>query len=58
MQFLDATDAGRRLRRSRDGAPGDSLPDQERVLLPALAEATEAPESFLSKVLQALAHAS
>jgi Rrf2 family protein len=32
-----------------------SLPDKKRVLLPALAEATDAPESFLSKVLQALA---
>lgn len=30
-------------------------PDDERVLLPALAEATDAPASFLSKVLQALA---
>jgi len=28
-----------------------------RVSLPALAEATEAPESFLSKVLQTLSHA-
>jgi Rrf2 family protein len=28
-----------------------------RVLLPAIGEATAAPESFLSKVLQALAHA-
>jgi len=28
-----------------------------RLSLPALAEATDAPESFLSKVLQALAHA-
>lgn len=34
-----------------------SLPLGERVLLPALAEATETPESFLSKVLQALARA-
>jgi Rrf2 family protein len=31
------------------------LGDGERALLPALAEASEAPESFLSKVLQALA---
>lgn len=30
---------------------------EDRVSLPALAEATEAPESFLSKVLQALARA-
>lgn len=30
---------------------------EERVSLPALAEATDAPESFLSKVLQALARA-
>ena len=34
-----------------------TLPTDERALLPALAEATDAPESFLSKVLQALAHA-
>jgi Rrf2 family protein len=33
------------------------LPAKERVLLPALARATEAPESFLSKVLQALCRA-
>ncbi|MGB8261245.1 MAG: Rrf2 family transcriptional regulator [Terracidiphilus sp.] len=32
-------------------------PDGERALLPALARATSAPESFLSKVLQALCHA-
>jgi Rrf2 family protein len=30
-------------------------PEDQRVLLPELAAATEAPESFLSKVLQALA---
>jgi Rrf2 family protein len=30
---------------------------EERVSLPELAEATDAPESFLSKVLQALSHA-
>ncbi|MFZ0747083.1 MAG: Rrf2 family transcriptional regulator [Terracidiphilus sp.] len=34
-----------------------TLPANERALLPALAEATEAPESFLSKVLQALSRA-
>ena len=34
-----------------------TLPAHERVLLSALAEATGAPESFLSKVLQALSHA-
>ena len=34
-----------------------TLPERERALLPALAEATGAPESFLSKVLQALSHA-
>jgi Rrf2 family protein len=33
------------------------LPEEERALLPALAIATDAPESFLSKVLQALARA-
>lgn len=32
-------------------------PDGSRVLLPDLARATDAPESFLSKVLQSLAHA-
>ncbi len=31
-----------------------TLPPKERVLLPALAQATGAPESFLSKVLQSL----
>ena len=34
-----------------------TLPEEIRVLLPDLAEATAAPESFLSKVLQALARA-
>lgn len=34
-----------------------TLDRHERALLPTLAEATEAPESFLSKVLQALARA-
>lgn len=34
-----------------------TLPAHERALLPALADATGAPESFLSKVLQALSHA-
>jgi Rrf2 family protein len=34
-----------------------TLPAHERALLPALADATEAPESFLSKVLQALTRA-
>ena len=34
-----------------------TLPAEERVLLPALAQATEAPLSFLSKVLQALTRA-
>ncbi len=34
-----------------------ALPARERALLPALAEATGAPESFLSKVLQALSRA-
>ena len=32
-------------------------PKEQRVLLPDLAAATDAPESFLSKVLQALSHA-
>jgi Rrf2 family protein len=34
-----------------------SLPDSERTLLPTLAKATAAPESFLSKILQALCRA-
>jgi Rrf2 family protein len=34
-----------------------TLPEKERALLPALAEATGAPASFLSKVLQALSRA-
>ena len=34
-----------------------TLPAQERAFLPALAEATGAPESFLSKILQALTRA-
>jgi len=34
-----------------------TLPAQQRALLPALAQATGAPESFLSKVLQALSRA-
>jgi len=34
-----------------------TLPAEERALLPALAHATGAPESFLSKVLQALSRA-
>lgn len=34
-----------------------TLPDDKRALLPDLASVTEAPESFLSKVLQSLAHA-
>ena len=34
-----------------------ALPDDQRALLPELSRATGAPESFLSKVLQSLAHA-
>ena len=34
-----------------------TLPPEDRAFLPDLAHATEAPESFLSKVLQSLAHA-
>jgi Rrf2 family protein len=34
-----------------------TLPPQERTLLPALAHATGTPESFLSKILQALCRA-
>lgn len=34
-----------------------TLPEEERALLPSLAQATSAPASFLSKVLQSLARA-
>lgn len=34
-----------------------TLPENQRALLPDLAQTTDAPDSFLSKVLQALAHA-
>jgi len=34
-----------------------TLPEEQRALLPDLARLTEAPASFLSKVLQSLAHA-
>lgn len=34
-----------------------TLPENQRALLPDLALATDAPDSFLSKVLQALSHA-
>ena len=34
-----------------------TLPEDQRAPLPDLARATQAPESFLSKVLQSLAHA-
>ncbi|MGC9158108.1 MAG: RrF2 family transcriptional regulator [Terracidiphilus sp.] len=34
-----------------------TLPAHERAVLPALAKSTDAPESFLSKVLQSLARA-
>ncbi len=34
-----------------------TLPPEKRAFLPALADATAAPESFLSKVMQALVHA-
>ena len=34
-----------------------TLPERQRALLPALAKATAAPSSFLSKVLQALCRA-
>ncbi len=34
-----------------------TLPENQRVLLPSLADATGAPSSFLSKVLQSLARA-
>lgn len=52
MQLTRAADYGVRVMIHLAASPGD-----ERVLLPALAAATETPESFLSKVLQALSRA-
>lgn len=52
MQLTRAADYGVRVMVHLASAPQD-----ERLLLPALAEATLAPESFLSKVLQALTRA-
>jgi Rrf2 family protein len=52
MQLTRATDYGIRVM-----VYLASLRDNKRVLLPALAKATNTPESFLSKVLQALARA-
>jgi Rrf2 family protein len=52
MQLTRAADYGVRVMVYLAGRPLG-----ERTLLPALAEATDTPESFLSKVLQALAHA-
>jgi Rrf2 family protein len=52
MQLTRAADYGVRVMVHLANAPHD-----ERLLLPALAEATHAPESFLSKVLQALTRA-
>ena len=52
MQLTRAADYAVRVMIHLSGSPGD-----ERVALPELAEATDAPESFLSKVLQALSRA-
>lgn len=52
MQLTRAADYGVRVMIQLAQTPSDV-----RVSLPALAQATGAPESFLSKVLQALAHA-
>ena len=52
MQLTRAADYGVRVMIHLAGLPRDG-----RVLLPALAEATGAPDSFLSKVLQALTRA-
>jgi Rrf2 family protein len=52
MQLTRAADYGVRVMIQLAVPPSDG-----RVSLPALAQATGAPESFLSKVLQALAHA-
>ena len=52
MQLTRAADYGVRVMIHLAGPP-----TQERISLPALAEAADAPESFLSKVLQALSRA-
>ena len=52
MQLTRAADYGVRVMIHLAGEPTD-----ERVSLPELAAAADAPESFLSKVLQALSHA-
>lgn len=52
MQLTRAADYGLRVMVHLAKQPG-----HERALLPALAKATAAPESFLSKVLQALSRA-
>ncbi len=52
MQLTRGADYGVRVMIYLAGLPAD-----ERALLPALAQATDAPVSFLSKVLQALAYA-
>jgi len=52
MQLTRAADYGVRVMIHLAGAPTD-----ERISLPELAAAADAPESFLSKVLQALSHA-
>ena len=52
MQLTRAADYGVRVMIQLVASPAE-----QRVLLPDLAAATEAPESFLSKVLQALARA-
>jgi Rrf2 family transcriptional regulator, iron-sulfur cluster assembly transcription factor len=52
MQLTRAADYAVRVMIQLAASPAD-----KRVLLPDLATATEAPESFLSKVLQALSHA-
>ena len=52
MQLTRAADYAVRVMIQLAASPADG-----RVSLPALAKATGAPESFLSKVLQALAHA-
>ncbi|HEY1806273.1 MAG TPA: Rrf2 family transcriptional regulator [Terracidiphilus sp.] len=53
MQLTRGADYGVRVMTQLAGVPSG-----ERVSLPALARATEAPESFLSKVLQSLTRAS
>ena len=62
VEFMNRSNSSMQLTRAADYAVRvmvhlATLPAHERVLLPVFAEATGAPESFLSKVLQALSRA-